>query len=54
MATTENTSKRSLTVLAVVVACFAVLWPKIFYPMIQSILFPNGEEGIVCYKYLFT
>lgn len=46
MATNENTSKRSLTVLAVVVACFAVLWPKIFYPMIQSILFPSDEEEI--------
>ncbi|CAL1293752.1 unnamed protein product [Larinioides sclopetarius] len=44
----EPSSKRSLTVLAVVVACFAVLWPKIFYPMIISILFPseNEEENV--------
>ncbi|PRD22601.1 UNVERIFIED_CONTAM: hypothetical protein NCL1_48721 [Trichonephila clavipes] len=40
----ETSSKRSLTVLAVVVACFAILWPKIFYPMIISILFPSDEE----------
>lgn len=46
MAKSESGSKRSLTVLAVVVACFAVLWPKIFYPMIQSILFPSDEEEI--------
>ncbi|XP_054718382.1 resistance to inhibitors of cholinesterase protein 3-like [Uloborus diversus] len=37
-------SKRSLIVLAVGVGCFAVLWPKIFYPMIQSILFPFDED----------
>ncbi|KAG8182577.1 hypothetical protein JTE90_021717 [Oedothorax gibbosus] len=40
----DTSSKRNLTVLAVVVACFAVLWPKIFYPMIISILFPSDEE----------
>ncbi|CAL1293753.1 unnamed protein product [Larinioides sclopetarius] len=43
----EPSSKRSLTVLAVVVACFAVLWPKIFYPMIISILFPSENEEVL-------
>ncbi|GIY70393.1 RIC3 domain-containing protein [Caerostris extrusa] len=40
----QPSSKKSLTVLAVVVACFAVLWPKIFFPMIISILFPTDNE----------
>ncbi|KFM66712.1 hypothetical protein X975_07073, partial [Stegodyphus mimosarum] len=44
MAVVDSGSKRNLTVLAVVVACFAVLWPKVFYPMIYSILMPSGNE----------
>ncbi|XP_055929728.1 resistance to inhibitors of cholinesterase protein 3-like [Argiope bruennichi] len=43
-ATMEPSSRRSLTVLAVVVACFAILWPKIFYPMISSIILPSASE----------
>lgn len=27
---------KSLVVLAIVVGCFAILWPKIFYPMMQT------------------
>ncbi|KFM61532.1 Resistance to inhibitors of cholinesterase protein 3, partial [Stegodyphus mimosarum] len=27
---------KSLIVLAIVVGCFAILWPKIFYPMMQT------------------
>lgn len=35
MATEFGTGK-SIFILAIVVGCFAILWPKIFYPMLQS------------------
>ncbi len=31
---TELSTGKSLLVIAVVLGCFAVLWPKIFYPML--------------------
>lgn len=36
MATTEFGTGKSIVVLAIVVGCFAILWPKIFYPMMQA------------------
>lgn len=35
MATEFGTGK-TIFILAIVFGCFAILWPKIFYPMIQS------------------
>ncbi|XP_064476795.1 resistance to inhibitors of cholinesterase protein 3-like isoform X2 [Ornithodoros turicata] len=36
MAATELGMGKSIAVLAVVVGCFTILWPKIFYPMMQA------------------
>lgn len=33
---TEFGSRKTIIVLAIVAGCFAILWPKIFYPMISS------------------
>jgi hypothetical protein len=27
---------KTICILAIVVGCFAVLWPKLFYPMLQA------------------
>ena len=40
MASGELSRTKSLIVLAVVVGCFAILWPKIFYPMFQTSVTP--------------
>jgi hypothetical protein len=29
---------KTIFILAIVVGCFAVLWPKLFYPMLQASL----------------
>ena len=44
MATGELSRGKSLIVLAVVVGCFAILWPKIFYPMFQTAVTPPVRE----------
>lgn len=36
MANPDFGTGKSLVVLAIVVGCFAILWPKIFYPMMQT------------------
>lgn len=40
---------KTVLVLAVVIGCFAVLWPKIFYPMLTASLNPKSmvmdEDG---------
>lgn len=37
---------KTIFVLAVVVGCFAVLWPRIFYPMFTaSLIGDSGDEG---------
>ena len=46
MATAELSRSKSLVVLAVVVGCFAILWPKIFYPMFQNSLAPPQPKEI--------
>lgn len=38
MAKTKLSNSKSICVLGVVVCCFAILWPKIFLPMLQSAL----------------
>lgn len=40
MATEFGTGK-TIFILAIVVGCFAVLWPKIFYPMLQGSVSPK-------------
>ncbi|NEU33580.1 hypothetical protein GN156_23140, partial [bacterium LRH843] len=40
MATEFGTGK-TVFILAIVVGCFAVLWPKIFYPMLQGSVAPK-------------
>ncbi|XP_076355724.1 uncharacterized protein LOC143249555 isoform X4 [Tachypleus tridentatus] len=47
----ELSTGKSVFVLAVVIGCFAVLWPKIFYPMMQTAFsitttkYDNNEES---------
>lgn len=46
-------TKKTVVVLVVVVACFAVLWPKVFYPMMvgpphqhqRSNQYEGGKQG---------
>ncbi|XP_020278081.1 resistance to inhibitors of cholinesterase protein 3 isoform X5 [Pseudomyrmex gracilis] len=38
---TDFGTKRMIFVFAIVVACFAVLWPKIFYPMLVATVTPH-------------
>lgn len=45
MATEFGTGK-TVFILAIVIGCFAILWPKIFYPMIQSSVTPTPPEII--------
>lgn len=48
---------KSLVVLAIVVGCFAVLWPKIFYPMMQtafSITSPKVDTDSCKFFFRFT
>jgi len=45
MATGDFGRGKTIFVLAVVIGCFAILWPKIFYPMLTASLNPSGEEG---------
>ena len=40
MATEFGTGK-TVFILAIVVGCFAILWPKIFYPMLQGSVSPK-------------
>ncbi|XP_057374109.1 titin-like [Daphnia carinata] len=37
----EFSKGKTLVVLAIVIGCFAVLWPKIFYPMFQASVAPT-------------
>lgn len=37
---------KTIFVLAVVVGCFAVLWPKVFYPMFTASI-SSGDEGML-------
>ncbi|XP_014223993.1 nucleomorphin-like isoform X6 [Trichogramma pretiosum] len=32
--------RKTIVILAIVVGCFAILWPKIFYPMLTASLYP--------------
>ncbi len=45
MATTELSKSKSICILAVVVGCFAILWPKIFLPMFQSALSLTNSQS---------
>lgn len=41
MANVEFGTGKTVLILTIVAACFAVLWPKIFYPMLVSS--PGGK-----------
>ncbi|KAL1462100.1 hypothetical protein MTO96_027302 [Rhipicephalus appendiculatus] len=52
MANSDIGVGKSIAVLAIVVGCFTVLWPKVFYPMMQaafSITFSSqeGQDGMI-------
>jgi hypothetical protein len=40
----EFSKGKTLVVLAIVIGCFAILWPNIFYPMFQSTVAPTTIE----------
>ncbi len=42
---TEMTTGKMLFVLAIVLGCFAVLWPKIFYPMMFEASNRSSKTG---------
>lgn len=42
MANVEFGTGKTVLILTIVAACFAVLWPKIFYPML--IASPSGKS----------
>jgi len=42
---TEMTTGKMLFVLAIVLGCFAVLWPKIFYPMMFEASNKSSKSG---------
>ena len=37
---TEFGPRKTVVILAIVAGCFAILWPKIFYPMLTASLYP--------------
>ena len=37
-------SGRSVLILSLIVGCFALLWPRIFFPMLQSSFSPVQED----------
>jgi len=45
MAVTQISRGKSVASLAVVCACFAVLWPKVFMPMLQLAFDPHSSNG---------
>ena len=47
--------RKAIFVLAIVIGCFAVLWPKIFYPMFTASVSPHytsDNSGKILSKYL--
>ncbi|GAB6023718.1 hypothetical protein CHUAL_008477 [Chamberlinius hualienensis] len=54
MATNELGPAKTVVIIAVVIGCFAMLWPKVFYPMMQTVFMitrPKGfnqEKDTVC------
>ncbi|KAE8745509.1 hypothetical protein FOCC_FOCC007770 [Frankliniella occidentalis] len=40
---TEITTGKTVFILAAVVGCFAVLWPRLFHPMLQSAIYEKGS-----------
>ncbi|XP_046751310.1 uncharacterized protein LOC124414410 isoform X2 [Diprion similis] len=53
--TSEFGPRRTIFILAIVAGCFAVLWPRIFYPMITSsvISHPAPSDGSACCDVIF-
>ncbi|XP_020278079.1 uncharacterized protein LOC109851907 isoform X4 [Pseudomyrmex gracilis] len=51
---TDFGTKRMIFVFAIVVACFAVLWPKIFYPMLVATVTPHPTlDSSACCEVIF-
>lgn len=46
MANSDIGVGKSIAVLAIVVGCFTVLWPKVFYPMMQAAFSKTQHEGL--------
>lgn len=36
---------KSACILAVVVGCFAILWPSIFHPLLKGSILPSRDDG---------
>ncbi|XP_046628823.1 uncharacterized protein LOC124309319 isoform X3 [Neodiprion virginianus] len=53
--TSEFGPRKTIFILAIVAGCFAVLWPRIFYPMITSsvISHPAPSDGSACCDVIF-
>jgi len=42
---TEISQSKTICILAIVVGCFAVLWPSLFYPMLKGSFAPQTHTG---------
>lgn len=42
----EITTGKTVLILAAVVGCFAVLWPRLFHPMLQSALYETTKNTL--------
>ena len=52
---TDFGPRKTIFILAIVAGCFAVLWPKIFYPMLTASVNPHhtsDNSGKILLKYL--
>ncbi|RLU25912.1 hypothetical protein DMN91_002074 [Ooceraea biroi] len=52
---TEFGTRKTIFILAIVAGCFAVLWPKIFYPMLTASVTPHHptSDSSVCCDVIF-
>lgn len=46
MANVEFGTGKSVLILTIVAACFAILWPKIFYPMLAGTPVPKRPVDV--------
>lgn len=46
---TEISKSKTICILAIVVGCFAVLWPSLFYPMLKGSFAPQTHTGKLIY-----
>ncbi|XP_072751345.1 uncharacterized protein Ric-3 isoform X5 [Anoplolepis gracilipes] len=51
---TDFGPRKTIFILAIVASCFAVLWPKIFYPMLTASVIPHqSTDSSVCCEVIF-